>query len=220
MVLCYVTDRHLLNEAAPADALLEHVQNAAAAGVDWIQIREKDMSARELMELTRCALASIHRAAARNENKQPKVIVNDRIDVALAAGAAGVHLSTASVPAAHAISWLRSGNAPVDFSVGFSCHSIAEAIAAEEAEVNYIFFGPVYETPSKANLGNPQGIEKLAEVCRSVTIPVLAIGGITETNASACIKAGASGVAAIRMFQRKKDSSAAMDTVSRIRARA
>lgn len=220
MVLCYVTDRRLLNEPAPADALLQHIENAAAAGIDLIQIREKDLNARELLELTRHALASIHRTTAQNEGEQPKIIINDRIDVAVAGGAAGVHLSTASVPVAEAVNWVRAGNAPGNFYVGVSCHSVADAIAAERAHINYIFFGPVYETPSKASFGKPQGIDKLAEVCRSVTIPVLAIGGITEANASACVKAGASGVAAIRMFQRKKDISAVMDTVSRIRARA
>jgi thiamine-phosphate pyrophosphorylase len=217
MVICYVTDRHLLNEAAPPDALLCHIENAAAAGVDWIQIREKDLSARELLDLTRRAVASAHGKSTRNKSKPPQIIVNDRIDVALAAGAAGVHLSTVSIPAAQAVAWLVSGNAPVNFSVGVSCHSVAEAIAAEQAGVKYIFFGPVYETPSKAHFGKPQGIDNLAEVCRSVGIPVLAIGGLTETNASACVKAGACGIAAIRMFQQKDDRASLTEAVLRMR---
>jgi thiamine-phosphate pyrophosphorylase len=216
MLLCYVTDRHLLNEAAALDDLLPRVECAAAAGVDWIQIREKDVSARELVDFTRRALAAVHREAARSKTRPPQVIVNDRIDVALAAGAAGVHLSTASIPAAEVIDWLRAGNAPGTFTVGISCHSLDEAVAAERAGVSYVFFGPVYETPSKLSFGAPQGLEKLAQVCRSVHIPVLAIGGMTEARASACIRAGASGVAAIRMFQQAPDSAALAASISRL----
>jgi thiamine-phosphate pyrophosphorylase len=217
MVLCYVTDRHLFDEAAPLDALLLQIENAAAAGVDWIQIREKDLTPRELLDFTRRAIASAEAKSARNKRTPPQTTVNDRIDVALAAGAAGVHLSAVSIPPSEAVAWLRSGNAPANFSVGLSCHNVAEAVAAEQAGVNYIFFGPVYQTPSKANLGKPQGIDRLAEVCRRVRIPVLAIGGITETNAPACVTAGASGIAAIRMFQRKNDGASLMEAILRIR---
>lgn len=218
MILCYVTDRHLRNKAASLDDLLQCVEYAAAAGVDWIQIREKDLSARESVDFTRRAVATVRREAARCKASAPWVIVNDRIDVALAAGAQGVHLSAASVPPAEAISWLRAGNAARTFAVGVSCHSLDEAIAAEKACASYIFFGPAYETPSKVSFGAPQGIEKLAEVCRSVRIPVLAIGGITEANALACLRAGASGIAAIRMFQQVPDAAALAASVSRLRA--
>lgn len=217
MVLCYVTDHHLLNEASPLDALLHHIENAAAAGVDWIQIREKDLSARELLDLTRRAITSAHGKVAPNKRHLPRIIVNDRIDVALAAGAAGVHLSAASIPPAEAVAWLRSGNGPANFSVGHSCHSVADAVAAEQAGVNYIFFGPVYETPSKASFGKPQGTGALAEVCHAVSIPVIAIGGITEANAPTCVKAGAFGIAAIRMFQQKSDDATLTETVRRMR---
>lgn len=217
MVLCYVTDRHLLNEASPLDALLHHIENAAAAGVDWIQIREKDLSARELLDLTRRAVTSAQGKVAPNKRHLPRIIVNDRIDVALAAGAAGVHLAATSIPPARAVAWLRSGNGPANFSVGLSCHSVADAVAAEQAGVNYIFFGPVYETPSKASFGKPQGTGALAEACHAVSIPVIAIGGITKTNAPTCVKAGAFGIAAIRMFQQRNDGATLMDTVRRMR---
>lgn len=214
MVLCYVTDRHLLSEAAPLDSLVQNMENAAAARIDWIQIREKDLSTRELLNLTRRAIVSTHGMPTRNT---PRIIVNDRIDVALATGAAGVHLSAASIPPADAVAWLRSGNAPANFSVGVSCHSIAEAHAAEQAGVDYIFFGPVYETPSKKSFGAPQGPDKLAELCRRIRIPVLAIGGITEANARACMNAGAAGIAAIRLFQRQSAASSLMETVLQLR---
>lgn len=217
MLLCYVTDRHLLNEPASLNDLLRHVERAAAAGIDWIQIREKDLSARDVAQLTRSAVACCQRAASASKKPQSQIIVNDRIDVALAAGAAGVHLTEASVPAAEAVHWLRSGNAPRSFSIGASCHSVAAAIAAEKADANYIFFGPVYETPSKASFGEPQGLEKLSEACRSVRIPVLAIGGISEATAPACIRAGAKGIAAIRLFQETSSFAELEALIARLR---
>ncbi|MGC1107901.1 MAG: thiamine phosphate synthase [Candidatus Acidiferrales bacterium] len=218
MVLCYVTDRHQLNEAASLDELLPCVACAAAAGVDWIQIREKDVSARELVDFTRDAVAAVHREAARSKTRPARVFVNDRIDVALAAGAAGVHLSSASIPAAEVINWLQGSNALGTFTVGASCHGLGETLAAEKAGASYVFFGPVYETPSKLSFGKPHGVEKLAEVCRSIHIPVLAIGGVTEANAPACIRAGASGIAGIRMFQQATDWATLAASISRLRA--
>jgi thiamine-phosphate pyrophosphorylase len=129
-----------------------------------------------------------------------RVYVNDRLDVALATGAAGVHLGEKSLPLGAVIEWRRSTGRS-DFQVGVSCHSLESARAAEQGGADYIFFGPVYATPSKAAYGAPQGIERLREVCRSVEIPVLAIGGINLENAGACLEAGAAGIAAIRMFQ-------------------
>src|SRR6185437_10655396 len=147
-----------------------------------------------------------------------RVIVNDRIDVALAADAAGVHLGSSSVPVEKTVDWLRQGNAPGDFLAGVSCHAISEAIAAEKARASYVFFGPVYETPSKKDFGPPQGIEKLREVCKAVRIPVLAIGGITEENAGECVRAGAAGIAGIRMFQQARDAASVASVASRLRA--
>lgn len=219
MLLCYVTDRHLLQSQQPSstasgDDLLVSIERAAAAGVDWIQIREKDSPARELLELTRWAVAVTRQEA----NARARIMVNDRLDVAVAARAAGVHLGGDSIPVAGAVQWCRAGNAPLDFMVGASCHDVQQAIAAERAGGNYIFFGPVYQTPAKIKFGAPQGVEKLAEVCRSVQIPVLAIGGIDEKNAGACVRAGAAGVAAIRLFQQPPDAASLGGVVSRLRA--
>lgn len=218
MLLCYVTDRHLLrsqqsSDAAPTGDLFARIERAVAAGVDWIQIREKDLPARELLELTRRVIAVTRQEA----NPQTRVIVNDRLDVAIAARAAGVHLGGDSIPVAEAVPWCRAGNAPPDFMVGASCHNVQEAIAVERAGGNYIFFGPVYETPAKMKFGAPQGVDKLAEVCRSVQIPVLAIGGIDEENAEACVRAGAAGIAAIRLFQQPRDAASLCGVVSRLR---
>lgn len=219
MLLCYVTDRHLprsqrASSAGSTDDLLVRIQSAVAVGVDWIQIREKDLSSHELLELTRRVIA-----VTQDANAHTRVIVNDRLDVAIAAGAAGVHLGGASIPVAETVQWCRAGNAEPDFIVGASCHDVQEAIAAERSGGNYIFFGPVYESPSKMKFGAPQGVGKLAEVCGRVQIPVLAIGGIDEENAGTCLRAGAAGVAAIRLFQQSPDAASLGGVVSRLRAR-
>jgi len=204
-IFCYVTDRHAL-EAAPipsrslaghADPLHDSIRRAAAAGARWIQIREKDLDALSLVELARFAVAETRAAGAR-------VLVNDRLDVALAANAAGVHLGEKSLPLEAVIEWRRSTGSS-DFLIGVSCHSLEPARAAGRGGADYIFFGPVFATPSKAAFGAPQGIERLREVCASVEIPVLAIGGVNLENAHECLDAGAAGFAAIRLFQDAAD---------------
>lgn len=196
-IVCYVTDGKALSAADPAGSLLATIRAAVAAGVDWVQIRQREMSTRELLALARAAI-DVRRAEVR-------ILVNDRLDVAMAAGSAGVHLGSASVPARQVVRWLREGNAPAEFLVGVSCHSLEEARAAEDAGVSYVFFGPVFDTPSKKSYGPPQGIVKLAEVCSAVRIPVIAIGGVNEENAAECMRAGAAGIAAIRMFQQLRE---------------
>ncbi len=199
-LLCYVTDRRSLlavpSETCSEEPLLAAVECAATAGVDWIQLREKDLPGGRLAAMTRAALSRAARA---------RIIVNDRPDVALAVGAGGVHLGGASLPAGEVLRGLRAAAgrdaAPRDFLVGVSTHSLEAARAAERAGASYIFFGPVFATPSKEVYGAPQGLALLAEVCRAVNIPVLAIGGITSENAKDCLEAGAAGIAAIRLFQ-------------------
>jgi thiamine-phosphate pyrophosphorylase len=206
-ILCYVTDRRAF-EAAPApsvspqraQSLHDCIRRAVAAGTDWIQVREKDLEARALVELVRFASAEAVKTSTR-------VLVNDRLDVALAANAAGVHLGEKSMPLEAVTEWRRSAGRS-DFQIGVSCHSLESARAAERGGADYIFFGPVFATPSKASFGAPQGIERLREICASVKIPVLAIGGVNLENARACIAAGAQGIAAIRLFQDAADSAA------------
>ena len=178
--------------------LRDSIQRAAAAGAGWIQIREKDLDAGSLVNLARFAVAETRAGSAR-------VLINDRLDVALAANAAGVHLGEKSVPLSAVTEWRRSAGR-LDFLIGVSCHSLEAAREAWRGGADYIFFGPVFATPSKAAFGAPQGIERLREVCVSVEIPVLAIGGVNLDNARACIAAGASGFAAIRLFQDAKDA--------------
>jgi thiamine-phosphate pyrophosphorylase len=190
-----VTDRRSLR-GAPALATelqLQKIEQAAKAGVDWIQIREKDLSGRQLAKLTELAIFGAGDGSA--------VLVNDRVDVAIATGASGVHLGEHSLPPVEVRKLVSQRLAGRKFLMGVSAHSLRGAVDAEHAEADYVIFGPVYATPSKAGFGPPQGVERLREVCQRLTIPVLAIGGITMENAGDVMAAGAAGIAAIRLFQ-------------------
>jgi thiamine-phosphate pyrophosphorylase len=184
--------------------LAEKIEEIAAAGVDWVQIREKDLPAKELASLTRQSLG----IAAKSSGTGPRafrVVVNDRLDVAIAERAGGVHLGEKSLPVAEVkrlvASARQKGSIDQSFLIGVSCHSLEAAQAAERDGADYLFFGPIFATPSKEAFGAPQGLDRLAQVCRGVSIPVLAIGGITMQNAVSCKNAGAAGIAAIRLFQ-------------------
>jgi thiamine-phosphate pyrophosphorylase len=176
--LCYITDRLALGAKPP----LPLIQEAVRSGVDLIQIREKDLAARPLVELVRAAVECARGTGTR-------VVVNDRLDVALAVGACGVHLSTQSVPA---LAVRR--RVPDDFLIGVSCHSLEEALAAVSAGGDYIVLGPIFATPSKLAYGLPLGLGKLREVAARVRIPLLALGGIDVQRVKACLAAGATGI--------------------------
>ena len=208
-VVCYVTDRRSFGANDRVAQTIAKIEAAIAAGVDWVQIREKDLPGRKLFELARAAVdaAAAHKAL---------IFVNDRLDVALAAGAAGVHLGGESVGPLDAIRWCREGNAPAGFRVGISCHSIEDSLEAERAGADYVFLGPIFDTPAKRKFGAPLGVAKLAEACRAAQIPVIAIGGVDASNAAECIRAGAAGVAAIRMFQEANDASALREAIARM----
>jgi thiamine-phosphate pyrophosphorylase len=215
-ILCYVTDRHSLRIAPgenPVDALLGKVEAAAAAGVDWIQLREKDLSGENCAALARQALHRLAQTASSGNRSRgipaPRILINDRLDVALAERTGGVHLGENSLPVREAKRLIGAAmprsNVENDFLAGASCHSLQAAQSAAAAGADYLFFGPVFATPSKASFGAPQGLDLLAKVCRAATIPVLAIGGITSENAAACLDSGAAGIAAIRLFQDATD---------------
>ncbi len=197
--ICYVTDRRQL----PPQALPSRIKEAIQAGVDRIQIREKDLPTCELLSLVQ---ATMQAARARST----RIVVNDRLDVALAAGAHGVHLGTQSLPARTVRGMVSRG-----FLVGVSCHSLEQAQAAEASGADYIVLGPVFETPSKLAYGPPLGLAKLREVTAQVRVPVLALGGITLERVRACLEHGAVGIAGIRLFQ---DSASLEDLVHAIHA--
>jgi len=207
-ILCYVTDRASLPQRPqndPFSPLLSKIASAIAAGTDWIQIREKNLPASSLAQLLRAALASVLLSESGSRDLQTpraRILINDRLDVALAENADGVHLGENSLPVSEARRLLHNFQKPSsEFIVGASCHSLASAQAAESDGADYVFFGPIFTTPSKAAFGDPQGLQRLREVCRAVKTPVLAIGGITAQNAAQCLDSGASGIAAIRLFQ-------------------
>ncbi|MGA2096504.1 MAG: thiamine phosphate synthase [Candidatus Acidiferrum sp.] len=220
-LLCYVTDRRSL--ACPSgenliEPLLAKIEAVAAAGIHWIQIREKDLPGKEIAALARKALSVVSKHAT-HAKPPARVLVNDRLDVALAEQSGGVHLGENSLPVTEARRFLRAPGAnqplPPDFLVGVSCHSLEAARFAAAEGADYVFFGPVFATPSKAVYGAPQGLDCLAEVCRAVNIPVIAIGGITPTNIANCMAAGAAGIAAIHLFQAADDPAAAVSTIRR-----
>ena len=170
--------------------LLRFLQAVVAAQLPLIQIREKSLPARVLYEL-------IASAVEITRGSKTRLLVNDRVDIALAAGADGVHLTARSLPA----NVVRKICGP-EFLIGVSTHSLAEARAAQAGGADFVVFGPVFDTESKRAFGEPQGLDKLREVTSDLgEFPVIAIGGITRENSAACISAGASGYAGISMFE-------------------
>lgn len=221
-LLCYVTDRRALsvpNAAESLAALTQKIEEVAAAGIDWIQVREKDLTASELALLTRQTLRIAAKSSAKHSGAV-RVLVNDRVDVAIAERADGVHLGEKSLPVAEAkrliASAVRKKLVDESFLLGVSTHAIDAAQAAERYGADYIVFGPIFATPSKAEVGEPQGLARLGQVCRAVSIPVLAIGGIFQETATACLAAGASGIAAIRLFQDATDPKDLVNSIRRI----
>lgn len=220
-LLYYITDRTALAGDEPTRRLrlLEKISEAASAGVDFIQLREKDLAARELESLARDAVRAILEASPRGENREMRtaLLINSRVDVALAAGAHGVHLRSGDLsPEEVKAIWekgvadLRVAGTPFDRLsadsaravspptplIAVSCHTSEEVIQAAEAGATFVVFAPVFEKKDRA----PAGLLALSRACQT-KIPVLALGGITLANANSCLEAGAAGIAAIRLFQ-------------------
>ena len=187
MLRYYITDR---NQAGGLQPLLEMIRRNLIDGVEMIQLREKDLSARELAAILRRVLAWPNPCGS-------KILVNERLDVAMAVGAHGVHLPSGAVSPAS----IRSV-VPMEFLVGVSCHNTAEIAAAEAEGASFVVFGPVFTPLSKAAYLRPVGLEGLRAAVRAARIPVLALGGITSGNAASCVAAGAAGLAGITLFQK------------------
>jgi thiamine-phosphate pyrophosphorylase len=185
LIRCYITNSHTL----AAESLLDSIARNLAAGITWIQIREKDLSARALFHLVQAARALPNPHGS-------KILVNTRFDIALAAGADGVHLPSGSPAPA-----LWRAVVPTGFLIGTSCHSVEEVRQAEAEGAGYAVFGPVFSPLSKTSAIEPTGLDALANAAAAVQIPVLALGGVTAQNSAACLAAGAAGVAGITIFQ-------------------
>ena len=202
MILCYITDRSQFPgpESARRRRLLAKIAEAARAGVDYIQLREKDLPTRELEMLAREAMRVL--LAARASGHATRLLLNSRADVALAAGAHGVHLRADDISPREVrrLCTLATRHSPLatrGFVIGVSCHTIAEVARAAAARASFAVFGPVFE---KQGATTPGGLDRLRRACRR-HLPVLALGGVTLENARACLDAGAAGIAAIRLFQ-------------------
>ena len=171
--------------------ILNQVSAAVAAGVELIQIREKKLTTRVLVEL-------VGAAAELTRGTNTRLLVNDRADVAAGAGADGVHLTTHSLDAATIRQTFGD-----KLLIGVSTHVLSEGRVARDQGGDFIVFGPVFETESKAGFGSPVGLQKLSEVVHDLReFPVLALGGISLQNAADCLMAGAAGIAGISIFDR------------------
>lgn len=188
--LYLITDRKLFNAQCSMYMALE---TALEAGVDAIQLREKDLSVRQLFDMAVWMRELTEEYAA-------KLFINDRVDVALSVGADGVHLGRSSIPA-YAVRKI-SGDKLI---VGVSTHGIEEAMTAEKDGADFITVGPIYETPSKLKYGKPIGVNTLGGVKSRVSIPVFAVGGITLDRVKEVRDAGADGIAVISAILGAKD---------------
>ncbi len=195
-IIYQITSGQLTTQTLAADSeqLLSLISAAVAARVSLIQLREKNLSAHALYELTL-------RAAALTAQSATRLLVNDRADIARAAGADGVHLATNSLKA----SIVRRAFGE-DFLIGVSTHTFVEARAARDGGADFAVFGPVFDTPSKNSYGSPVGLESLRASAQALKpFPLIALGGITLENAASALKAGASGLAAIRALSKAQD---------------
>ncbi len=181
----YITDRKQL----AGRPLLPLIRRAIRRGVDFVQVREKDLCDRDLYELT-------VRVVDAARGTRCRILVNGRPDIALTAGADGVHLPSNSLCPRHIRAWLPKG-----FLVGASTHSMREALRAAAAGADYVLFGPVYPTESKLLYGSPLGLECLRRICRRLSVPVIGLGGIHPEYVLGVLQAGAAGVAGISLFQ-------------------
>jgi thiamine-phosphate pyrophosphorylase len=196
LLLLYITDRKQFrgDENARQRALLAKIAEAAFCGVDFIQLREKDLPTRDLETLARAA-----RLGTENREPPTALLINSRSDVALACGADGVHLPADDLsPSDVRRIWAKAGHTTRPL-ITVSCHSADEVARAASDGADFALFAPVFEKKDAPHV-SPAGFDQLREACRQ-KIPVLALGGITLENARACLDAGAAGIAAIRLFQ-------------------
>ena len=183
MIRYYITDRRMLGGVEP---LLENIERQILAGVDWIQLRENDLSSSELLDLARRIVA---RAGG------TRILINSRLDVALASGAHGIHLPS------HSPSPAEYKRVAPHLTVGVSCHNRAELVRAEQEGADYAVLGPVFPPLSKRTSEQAMGLRAFGELARTVSIPVIALGGITPAVILTCANAGAAGIAGISLFQ-------------------
>jgi len=204
LLLYYITDRTQFpgTEQERRERLLERIALAASCAIDFVQLREKDLPARELEALAHAAVEKVRASGSRT-----RLLINSRTDIALVAGADGLHLRSNDISPTNVRSiWQMAGN-KIEPVIAVSCHAEPEVIAAQKHGADFVVFGPVFEkkdvlVPTPPNIGEKCGtpLEQLRSVCQH-GIAVLALGGVSLENVKLCIQAGAAGVAGIRLFQ-------------------
>ena len=214
MLLYYITDRAQFpgDEVSRRRLLLHKVSQAAACGVDFIQLRERDLPTRELEDLARDVVRVIGQS---DHPGKTVLLVNSRSDVAICTAADGVHLRSDDVsPREVRQAWLYPADARATPIIGISCHTPAEVGRAQAEGADFAVFGPVFEKRDGKNSESPSrdGLDRLRRACQH-RFPVLALGGVTVENARSCVEAGAAGVAGIRLFQENEMA----ETVRRLR---
>jgi len=215
LILYYITDRKQFpgNEAEQCSAMLDRVSCAARAGVDFIQLREKDLSSRALEPLARRAMEMV-KAARKTHGSRTRLLINSRTDVAIACGADSVHLQSSAageISAADAGAIFDAAGVAQPI-IAVSCHTEREVLLAESEGADFVVYGPIFEKDGTV----ASGLSELARIARRqpASMPVLALGGITQANAAETIAAGAAGVAGIRLFQQGDMA----DVVERLRS--
>lgn len=214
-LLCYITDRTQFSgeESARRHLLLAKVREAVLAGVDYIQLREKDLPARQLEGLAAEAIGILRELRSENRELRTMLLINSRTDVALAVGADGVHLRSEDIIAAEVRDlWRCSAGESAHPTITVSCHRVEEVHEAAKGGADLVFFAPVFGKRDRPGT-HPAGLEMLRLTCQ-FEIPVLALGGVTLANAADCLAAGAAGIAGIRLFQ----ESDIREVVRRLRA--
>jgi len=181
--LYLITDRKLVTRYA---SLIMAVRQALKGGIKAIQLREKDMGTRDLLQLA-------YKIRSLTAEYGAKLFINDRFDIALAVGADGVHLTQRSIPVSHVRDIVKKR-----LLIGVSTHDMKEAAEAEKGGADFITFGPVYRTPSKLRYGKPVGVDALKRINKKMNIPVFAIGGINNSRIKDVRESGAHGAAMIR----------------------
>ena len=208
--LYYITDRRQFpgDERAQRSALLAKIAEAVRAGVDYIQLREKDLSGRELEALARACTGIFGRLRTENGERRTRFLVNSRTDIALAAEADGVHLRSDDIrPSTVRATWNEASArdsrlAARAFIVAVSCHTASDVARAASDGADFAVFAPVFEKKGAPQV-HPQGLVALQEAC-AAEIPVFALGGVTIATAASCLAAGAAGIAGTRLFQENK----------------
>jgi len=209
-LLYYITDRTQFpgDEPSRRRALFAKIAEAARADVHYIQLREKDLTTRALEQLAREAAQMIRELRTENQELRTRLLINSRADVALSTGADGVHLRSDDISACDTRNvWtqaLAHGAQPVTRSplIAVSCHCKADVVRAESEAADFAVFAPVFEKSGRSS-SQARGLDVLKEACEA-KIPVLALGGVTLDNAASCLRAGAAGIAAIRLFQENR----------------